>query len=225
MIPGRPRILVAHRQPSQPGVAVEFAARRRNAAVQVSDADAAVPLAYSFGSRWRIGLLSLIQFFFELCLLRRTPQDLPASSALLGVAFLADLLIGVMLASAVGIAPGEGLAQTLVDSVLMLALLHTALSLTRHQPRFVQSATALLATSALLSLVAAVPLSILLPHDGGDAPESAALFFLALVAWSILVMGHIVRHTFDLRLGQGVAIAVIYHFVAYALLGGLFAGA
>jgi hypothetical protein len=225
MIPGRLRILVPRWQTLRPGVALEFAARRRNAAVQMGDADAAVPLAYSFGSRWRIGLLSLIQFFFELCLLRRTPQDLPASSALLGVVFLADLLTGVMLASVVGISPGEGLSQTLVDSLLMLALLHTALSLTRHQPRFVQSATALLASSALLSLIAAVPLGILLPRDGGNAPESAALFFLALVAWSILVMGHILRHTFDLTLGQGIAIAVIYHFVAYALLGGLFAGA
>jgi hypothetical protein len=37
------------------------------------------------------------------------------------------------------------------------------------------------------------------------------------------VTGHILRHTFDLRLGQGIGIAFLYSLFAYALLGELFA--
>lgn len=168
---------------------------------------------------------SLIQFFFELCLLRRAPQDLPASDALLGVAFLANLLMGVMLAATVGIAPGLSLAESLVDAVCALALLYVALYLLDRLPRFQQSATALMGSGALLGFITAVVFGLLPPGEDGRASGSTVLLFAALVAWSILVTGHILRHTFELRLGQGVGIAVVYTFFIYSLLGGLFSGA
>jgi len=169
-------------------------------------------------------LQALIQFFFELCLLRKAPQDLSASSTILGVTFAADLLMGVVLATTVGLSPGLGLLQSLVDVALMLALLYVALNLLGRLPRFQQTATALLGTGALLGFIGVVPLSML-PRGGEDqASGGAVLLFLALIAWSILVAGHILRHTFDLRLGQGVGIAVVYNFFAYSLVGGLFSG-
>jgi hypothetical protein len=65
----------------------------------------------------------------------------------------------------------------------------------------------------------------MLPQGSEEqASGGAVLLFLALVVWSILVAGHILRHTFGLRLGQGVAIAVVYNFLAYSLLGSLFSG-
>jgi hypothetical protein len=106
----------------------------------------------------------------------------------------------------------------------MLALLYGALRLLDRLARFQQTATALLGSGALLGFMAVVPLS-LLPRGGeGEPPGAAVLLFLGLIVWSILVTGHIVRHTFDLRLGQGVGIAVIYNFFAYSLVGGLFSG-
>ena len=170
-------------------------------------------------------MLRLIQSLFEVCLLRRAPQDLPASSAFLVMTFLASLLTGTMLASSTGLSPGLGRAQSLADAAFMLVLLYVALYLLDRLPRFRQSATALLGSSALLGLIAAVPLALL--PEGAEGRESggAALLFLALIAWSILVTGHILRHTFELSLGQGVGVAVLYSFLAYSLLGGIFAGA
>lgn len=168
---------------------------------------------------------ALIHFFFELCLLRRAPQDLPGSSALLGVTLVADLLMSMVLASVVGLSPGLGLMQSLVDVAIMLALLYGALQLLGHLPRFQQAATALLGSSALLGFMAAVPLSFLSQDTEGQASGGAVMLFMALIVWSILVTGHILRHTFEIRLGQGVGIAVIYNFFAYSLVGGLFSGA
>lgn len=167
---------------------------------------------------------ALVQFFFELCLLRKAPQDLSASSALLGVTFAADLLMGMVLAATVGLSAGLGLLQSLVDVVLMLSLLYGALSLLDRLPRFQQTATALLGSGALLGLIAVVPLSMLPQGSDEQGSGGAALLFLALIVWSILVAGHILRHTFGLRLGQGVAIAVVYNFVAYSLVSSLFSG-
>lgn len=167
---------------------------------------------------------ALIQFFFELCLLRKAPQDLPASSALLGLTAGADLLMGMVLAATVGLSPGLGLLQSLVDVVLMLALLYGAMRLLGRLPRFQQTATALLGSGALLGFIAVVPLGMLPQGGEQQASGGAVLLFLALIAWSVLVAGHILRHTFDLRLGQGVGIAVVYNFFAYSLVGGLFSG-
>jgi len=169
-------------------------------------------------------LQALIQFFFELCLLRKAPQDLTASSALLGLTFAADLLMGMVLAATVGLSPGLGLLQSLVDVALMLSLLYGALSLLDRVSRFQQTATALLGSGALLGFIAVVPLSMLPQGSEEQASGEAVLLFLALIVWGIVVAGHILRHTFGLRLGQGVAIAVVYNFFAYSLVSSLFSG-
>lgn len=167
---------------------------------------------------------ALIRFFFDLCLLRRAPQALPASVTLLGVVLVADLLVGVGLAMGSRVAPGLGLVQSLVDVAFMLGLLYGALRLGNRAARFPQAATALLGSGALLGLLAVVPLAMLPAGKGDQPPVIAASLFLGLIAWSILVTGHILRHTFDLSLTQGTALAVVYTLLAYALMGGLFSG-
>lgn len=167
---------------------------------------------------------ALIQFFFELCLLRKAPQDLPGSSALLGVTLVADLLMAMVLAGVVGLSPGRGLIQGTVDAAFMLALLYGASQLLNRVPRFQQTATALLGSGAVLGFIAVVPLSMLPQGSSEQASGGAALLFLALIVWSVLVTGHILRHTFDWTLPQGVGIAVAYNFFAYSLVGGLFSG-
>jgi hypothetical protein len=169
-------------------------------------------------------LQSLIYFFFELCLLRRAPQELPASTALLGMALAADLLSGMLLSHSAGVSAGVGLAESLVDVVLMLSLLYGGLSGTQHSARFVQAATALLGTSALLGVFATVPLGFSPTDPQGQGSPLAAILFLGMIGWGVLVTGHIVRHAFDLNLGQGVAIAVVYNFALYWLVGAMFSG-
>ena len=170
-------------------------------------------------------MLSLVQFFFELCLLRRAPQDLPASPALVGVAFVANLLTSMTLAAVVGLGPDLGFFEGLLDAGVALALLYAALKLLDRSPRFQQSAASLMGSGALLGLIATLLLGLLSPGGYEQPPVGALLLFAALVAWSILVTGHILRHTFEIRLGQGVGIAVIYQFLFYSLVSGLFPGA
>jgi hypothetical protein len=169
-------------------------------------------------------LSALVYFFFELCLLRRAPQDLPASSALLGVTLLADLSSGILLAHSAGIAVGVGLAQGLVDVVLSLSLLYSGLSLTGHRPRFAQAATAVLGSGALLGVLALVPVGLLPADTESQGAVLGGLLFMALIGWGVLVTGHILRHAFDLPLAQGVAIAVAYNVLLYWLVAVLLPG-
>jgi hypothetical protein len=168
---------------------------------------------------------ALIQFFFELCLLRRAPQDLPASDALLWTLLIADLVVGLLVGLVAGMSVGASLIQGGVELALMLGALYAALSLTRHPRRFTQSATALLGAGALIGLLALVPLGLNpTGSDETDAATLGAVLLLALIVWNVVVNGHILRHTFGITLGQGAAAATAFEILAITLLGGLFGG-
>ena len=117
---------------------------------------------------------ALIHFFIELCLLRRAPQDLPASATLLKVLVLAYLGVGILVGAATGQGLGDALAQTLVDTALLLGLLYAGLRWLARLPRFTQSASALL-----------VPLGAAVRYELGRS--SAPLIVLGLSAGPALI--------------------------------------
>lgn len=166
---------------------------------------------------------ALIRFFAELCLLRRAPQDLPASETLFRLALAVNLLTGLLLGLVTGQPLLASLTQGIAELALELGLLYGALRLTRHLGRFIQAGTALLGSGTLIGLVALFPLT--LNPTGSEESEAAALgafLLLVVLAWNLVVTGHIVRHTFGIRLGQGIAIAIAYEFLAITLIGSLF---
>lgn len=169
---------------------------------------------------------ALIIFFVELCALRRAPQDLPASGILLWIVLLADLFAGLLVGVTAGISGWTSLLQGIVEIALMLAVLYVALHLMKRPGRFLQAGTALLGSGALLGLLALMPLS-LNPTGNQETNLAAlgALFLLGLVIWGVVVTGHILRHTFEITLGQGAAIAIAFDIAAITLVTGLFGGA
>lgn len=169
---------------------------------------------------------ALITFFVELCALRRPPQDLPASDVLLGLTLAADLVVGIMVGLTAGLSWLTSLMQGITEISIMLVALYAALTQLRMRPRFIQAATALLGSGALLGLLAILPLSM--NPTGTDQTDMAALgafLLLALVIWGIVVTGHILRHTFGLTLGQGSAIAVAFEILTVTIVTAMFGGA
>lgn len=170
-------------------------------------------------------MLALVHFFIDLCLLRRNPQDLPASAALFGVVLAVAVLGGVLLSVTAGASLAAGLAQTLLDLLLMLGVLHLALKVLSKQSRYLQAATALVGADVVIGLVALLPVSLSRPIVTGTEPGGdvllAGLLFLALVAWSVLVVGHILRHAFDLTLAQGVVIAIAFDIFSFMVISAL----
>ncbi|MFB1486787.1 MULTISPECIES: hypothetical protein [unclassified Thiocapsa] len=163
---------------------------------------------------------ALILFFVELCALRRTPQDLPASEILLAVVALASLVVGVMIGLVAGLSIGASLAQTLFELAMTLGALFVALRLMRLDARFFQSATALLGSGVVIGAIALIPLSFN-PTDSQETDLAAlgALLLLVVFVWSVVVSGHILRHTFQITLGQGAAIAVAFKVGVVLLMG------
>jgi hypothetical protein len=168
---------------------------------------------------------ALIRFFVELCLLRRAPQDLPASVFLFWLTLATDVSTGVVMALVTALSPWLGLVQAAIEVSLLLGLLYAGLSLTGHLPRFTQSATALLGSGTVIGVVAILALSLNpLGTEETNAATLGAVLLLALVVWSVVVTGHIVRHTFSLTFSQGLGLAIGFEFVVIGVIGALFGG-
>lgn len=163
-------------------------------------------------------IMPLLQLFLEICLFRKGPQDVPTSGFLLRLVLAVYLILGMLL-----LAPDAGWVQaalqTAVEIVMNLVLVAVLLSTANRLSRYQQTATALLATDALISALGLPPLQLL---AGSGAGPLAALLWMALVAWHVAVMAHIVRHALSQPLGVSFAVAVLYTVVSFQLMAFLF---
>lgn len=149
---------------------------------------------------------SLFRFFFDLILLRRTPQELPASSTLLGLMLVVNLLVGTAgtLDNFGGILPS--LSANLLDICVILGLLYVALVLVSHRARFVQTATAILGVGTLFGIIVLI---LVLLMGGDRVPgEIIGLSNLVLLIWLHVALGHVLRHALEVTLGKGIFAAV-----------------
>ncbi|MBL3589057.1 MAG: hypothetical protein JMN24_04580 [gamma proteobacterium endosymbiont of Lamellibrachia anaximandri] len=161
---------------------------------------------------------ALLNFFVDLCLLRAAPQDLPASGVILAGTFLLNILVSLLMIVDARHGPGLALIESLFETFLMLVVLYLALRTRRLRGRFQQSATALMGSGLLLGLLA---LPLVAWSHRSESTE-ASLLLLLLIIWSIVVLGHIIRHTFGLTLNIGVALGVLYTMLAWSMVARLF---
>ncbi len=165
----------------------------------------------------------LFNYFFELCLLRAKPQDLPASGALLGLLLAANILVGVLAFGGLYGSVVRAFMAGVVENLFFLTTLGSLLYFKGLLPRFNQAATALLGSSTLLAVIL-IPLYSM-SATGGDHTAMTAvadLGALALLIWSLLIMGHVIRHTIEIPFGRGVMFAVVYFLLSSLFVGSLF---
>lgn len=164
----------------------------------------------------------LLAYFLDLCLLRAAPQDLSASGVMLGLTLVAHLAVTLLLVLSTEVEGGTALGQVLLDVGLTLIALYGALLLVGRLPRFLQAATALLGSSALIGLVTLPLIGLATGPEEGPARLVGTWLLLLVIGWSLLVSGSILRHTFELRLAQGVLIAAVFNLFSYALVNAAF---
>lgn len=161
---------------------------------------------------------ALLNSAVELCLLRMAPQDLPASTYLLWLLVSLNLLVGIVTVVDAQFGFFHAFLLNLIALMLMLGLLAMALGVKGKFPRFYQTANAILLVDLLISLFA---LPLVAWGHSNESTESE-LLLLVLFIWSIVVLGHILRHAFEISLNLGIAFALFYNLMAWSLLNHLF---
>lgn len=155
----------------------------------------------------------LLTSAIELCLLRIGPQDLPASQTLLYLSLLLNFAVGVVLVAGLQLGLSRAFMESLFQIALMLGALYLALKYSKRLPRFNQSATAFMLSGLLLGLLA---LPMVFWNQRTQSAESG-LLVLILLFWDIVVMGHILKHTFEMPFNVGIAAAMIYTILSWNL--------
>lgn len=163
-------------------------------------------------------MIAIFNLFLDICLLRKGPQDVPASMALVKMCLLVYGLSGLLVLLTT--APAQvALLQILLDMGLLGGLLYLGLTLIRRRKRFGQTLSALTGTGSLMGLLT-LPLAIWIDHQqsGGDIALPSALMF-ALMVWSVAVIAHILRHAFETSIWLGALYALGYTFLYWTLAG------
>jgi hypothetical protein len=163
----------------------------------------------------------LFNLFLDICLLRKGPQDLPASQELLKLCLIAYAGSGLLnLWLGLGdTGSGMALLLTMVDVSLLMGLSYAVLQLMGLLERYVQTLTALAGTGTLLQLIV-LPLGLWYQRElaGGDgAADLPAMLWLLLLIWSIVITAHILRHALSVSFGTGTLYALGYLMMSWTV--------
>lgn len=165
-------------------------------------------------------MLELLKTFFDICLLRKGPQALPRSALLLAVTI--GFYAVPEIARHVLVVPmtQQDLLLIVVSMVAGMTFYGLVLIIHGYGARLLQSVTAIIGAGAILS-----SLLVLASLIFAGTPESDGLQYagLALLAWSILIEGHIIAEALQQHRMVGVSLAivvVILQFGIYVILGG-----
>ena len=152
----------------------------------------------------------ILREFFSICLLRRKPQDLPASRLLLNVSLASYTVVNIVLALD-RIEAVKAVQAGVLESVLVTLITLVILGSSHYIKRWVQTLTALAGTGCIMSLLA-LPVIYGSAHAGADALVRTVLLlsYLGLLIWNVVVMAHIMRHALDTSFGFGVIFAMVY---------------
>jgi hypothetical protein len=164
----------------------------------------------------------LILIWFDICLLRAGPQDLPASRALLWLAMASYALVSFLLSlPAYPLVVAGQLA--LMDATLLSVFAATALYLPGKMARLTQTLTALAGTGTLFGLFALPVIQLFSPgQDAGQPPAWAGMLWLLLFGWNLIVVAHIMRHALSVKLPVAIGIALLYTLVTMQIINVLF---
>jgi hypothetical protein len=174
-------------------------------------------------------LRALFGVVFDIVLLRRGPEHLPASPVLLGIVIAANFVLASFLYAMMPNVPGNWPLQLLAESVVALLWFHVALGLVGKRERFVQTMTAMFAISTLFLPVLIPLISRLRPFlaatdNSVQPPVSIVLPAVVLGIWMLAAYVRIVRSAFEWRVFPSVAFILAQNFATAFLLGLLFAG-
>lgn len=157
--------------------------------------------------------MTVLRLFLDICLFRKGPQDIPASSFLFRLTVIIYLIVGFIFLQ-LGTTGLKALTETVFETFIALGFVWGLLAFTKKTPRFRQTATSLLGSDALISSLAMPFMAAINYNAGAGGPY---LIMLVLLIWHISVIGHILRHALSSNLTFGLGIALVYVFMSYQI--------
>lgn len=168
----------------------------------------------------------LLSAFLDIIMLRKGPQDLPASQFLMVSALLCYGASGLALFLTQIPSVAGALSELSVVLAMEAGFFVALLALQGRSSRTVQTLTALWGTGTFLTL-AGLPLHMWIASipEGSDPATVATLGVLLLLILSLVVAGHILREALELPLPAGILLVMSEFILSVFVTAQLFGGA
>ena len=160
----------------------------------------------------------LIKLFWDICLFKKGPQDIPPSRLLLSFATAAYLLVGLALLMLENTS-WDALLQLLAEFGMLIGFLGATLKAAGLTSRFLKSSIAMLGCDALISSFGVPLLAALMASSLGGAPF---LLLILLMLWHLAVVAHILKNALSCQAWIGWGLAVVYILGSYQVMMLLF---
>ena len=164
----------------------------------------------------------LLVLFLEISLLRKGPQDVPSSAFLVLSTAVLGLLSGVVVLSDSFAGPGGALGAQLLDLVLLTTFVYIGLQITGRLGRLYQALAAFFGCGVLINIATLLAIALSGPVEEGALTGVGAMLHVFIMIWALVVIAHILRHTFEIAFMGGVALAVAYFLLVNSLVQQLF---
>ncbi len=162
-------------------------------------------------------MFELLKLFFDICLLKKGPQDVPGFTSLFRILILVHAGISFTVLK-LNMDSMDAAWQVLVEVLLILGLTWPILYIGRKSSRYQQTTSALLGTGAVISFIAIPAMATLISQGTGLAFFAVVL----LMIWHWVVSGHIFSHALEQPFTFGLGIAFLYILASYQIIALLF---
>jgi hypothetical protein len=162
--------------------------------------------------------LAILQLFLDICLFRRGPQDLPASTLFLGLVLGSNALVGLVIL-AMESSLDRAILELLTGMAMLVVFSWIVLSAASKGERMKQTVTALLGADTVISCMA------LLPLVGVSASQNvglASFLLVGLMLWSVTVVAHIYRHALSSSYIYALALTILYFSLSFQVMAYFF---
>jgi hypothetical protein len=151
-----------------------------------------------------VNLRALFGVILDIVLLRRGPENLPASNTLLAAAVAIFVALNVLAFQVFVVAqmpetPRAWPLMIVVASLLQLLWFRAAFRIVGKPERFAQTMIAVFATSTLF-IPALALFGALIPYSkkgAAEAPPLLSFLFIAIEVWMLVILSRIVRVAFE----------------------------
>lgn len=165
--------------------------------------------------------MGLLRQLIELCLLRIGPEDLPGDARLpwllaAGYAFSGGLIFmqedGFV----------AGMMQAALDALMLAGFVWVALRVREHPERFTQTYAAMVGVSLVISLLSWPVISMAPTEVWANELHPAQIGLLALLVWSLIAQGQVLRRALETSAGVGLLLVFLYFMVSSLTIASLF---
>jgi hypothetical protein len=167
----------------------------------------------------------LVRLFIQIALMRKGPQDLPASATVLTATAAGYFLVNCAVSAALPPIKGPWFAHLLVDVLFTLAWYALLLRIVGRAERFLQTTTAVFGYQAVLSPFWIASVWLIQQFAEGDAWRFPIVMMgLAIVVWLVAANARVLKAALEWAMPTCVALVILQILVGQALLVYLFPG-